>query len=275
MFGWGISDFFANISSDKVGHSKTFFWSQISGLIFLAILMPFVAVGINFSPAILALFVISALCYTLGYIYFYKAFEVGNVSVVSAAINLNVVIAMLLAFFFKGQRLVGYQPLAVVLILLGVTLVAINIKDLLNSKVSLASGVKETIIASIVFGAFWNFSETLSEETDWLSAAFWVKIISVLILFFWSLFKKEGLAYEKKRLNFFPIVALVGILESFAVASVNFGLTVGNLVLVSPISSALSVVTITLAVIFLKERISKIQLAGIVIALTGIVLSAF
>ena len=274
MFGWGISDFFANISSDKIGHSKTVFWSQLAGMLFLGLLMFFVASNFSLTPSLVLLFVIASLCYTIGYMYFYKAFEIGNVSVVSAAINLNVVVAMTLAFIFKGQKLIGYQPLAVFLILFGVTLVSLNIKDLINRKVSLVAGIKEVIIASLVFGAFWNLSESLSEQTGWLPASFWVKVIALALLMFWSLFKKESIAYEKKRLNFLPTVALVGILEAGAVASVNVGLSIGDLVLVSPISSALSVVTISMAVIFLKEKINKIQVIGIVIAISGIVLSA-
>lgn len=275
MFGWGVSDFFANIASEKLGHSKTVFWSQLAGMLFLGLLMFFVASGFTLTPSLLGLFVISSICYTVGYVYFYKAFEIGNVSVVSATINLNVVVGMAIAFIFKGQRLEGYQPLAIFLILLGVTLVSLNLKDIFNSKVSLLAGVKETIIASVVFGAFWNFSESLSEQTGWLPTAFWVKVISLLLLLVWSLLQKESLKYEKKKLGLLPMVALVGILEAGAVASVNFGLTVGDLVLVSPISSALSVVTITLAVIFLKEKLSKIQVLGILTAISGIILSAF
>ncbi len=276
MFGWGISDFFANISSDKIGHSKTVFWSQLAGMVFLGILFIFVDVPeITLSARTLIMFGLSGTFYTLGYIYFYKAFEIGNVSIVSASINLNVVVAILLALIFKGQQLTGYQPLAVILILFGVTMVSLKLKDLTNSKVSLSAGIKETIIASVVFGAFWNLSEILSEETGWLPTSFWVKVIALLLLLSWSFVKRETLNYERKLLNFFPIVALVGILEAAAVASVNFGLTVGDVILVSPISSALSIVTITLAVIFLKEKLTKTQVAGVCITMAGIILSAF
>lgn len=275
MLGWGTSDFFANLSSDKIGHSKTVFWSQLAGIFALGLLTIFVPVVFVLTPQLLGVFVIAAFSYIIGYLYFYKAFEIGNVSVVSAAINLNVVIAMLLAMIFKGQRLAGTQSIAVLLILLGVTLVAINIKDLLHSKVSLLSGVRETIIASFAFGAYWNLSEYLAETTGWLPASFWVKVIAVAILVTWSIYQKEKLGINENRARILPLVILVGLLEAFAVASVNFGLSVGDVVLVSPISSALSIVTIGLAVVFLKERLTKIQVFGIALAISGIVLSAF
>jgi uncharacterized membrane protein len=241
----------------------------------LGLLMFFLPSAFFLSPKLLFVFSLAAITYTFGYLYFYKAFEIGNVSVVSAAVNLNVVVAIILAIIFKGQRLVGIQQLAVALILIGVTLVALNIKDLLNSKVSLLAGVKETVFASIAFGAYWNLSEYLAEQTGWLPTSFWVKVISIGLLFSLSIYKKENLGLKEKNKNLLLLVGAVGLLEAFAVAAVNFGLSVGDVVLVSPISSALSLVTISMAVIFLKERLTRTQVAGIGITLVGIVLTAF
>ena len=67
----------------------------------------------------------------------------------------------------------------------------------------------------------------------------------------------------------------MGIIEVSAVALVNYGLTIGDAILITPIASALSIVTIVLAVIFLKDNISKFQGLGIVMAIAGIIASAF
>jgi uncharacterized membrane protein len=71
------------------------------------------------------------------------------------------------------------------------------------------------------------------------------------------------------------MVVLMGIIEAGAVALVNFGLTIGDAILITPIASALSIVTITLAIIFLKEKVTKLQGVGIIIAIAGIILTAF
>ena len=67
----------------------------------------------------------------------------------------------------------------------------------------------------------------------------------------------------------------MGIIGVSAVALVNYGLTIGDAILITPIPSALSIVTIALAVIFLKDKLSKLQLIGVVIAILGIVATAF
>ena len=154
MFGWGTSDFFANLSSDKIGHFKTFFWSQLVGMIFIFLLIPIFGININISPLFIILLLIASVFYAAAYLLFYKAFEIGNVSIVSATINLNAVFAMILAFIFLGQRLSSLQIFAVLMIIIGLILVTLKLSDLKNKEVKLLSGVKETVLASLLFGVF-------------------------------------------------------------------------------------------------------------------------
>jgi drug/metabolite transporter (DMT)-like permease len=274
MFGWGVSDFFANLSSAKVGHFKAFFWSQLAGIVLTLCLVPFFGLNTNLSFVFVLLLFVTAIFYSVGYLLFYKAFEIGNVSIVSATINLNVIIAMLLAIIFVGQRLTPFQLFAVFLVLVGVTLVSVNFKDLKNKEVKLLAGVKETVLASVFFGVFWNLSEYISEKIGWLPTTLYIKVGAILFLLLFASYAKRKLELSKTPTKVKLMVALVGVLEAAAVASVNWGLAFGDLVLVSPISSALSVVTITMAVVFLKEKITKTQALGIVTTIVGIVLTA-
>ena len=67
----------------------------------------------------------------------------------------------------------------------------------------------------------------------------------------------------------------MGFIEAGAVAIVNFGLTIGDAILITPIASALSVVTITMAIIFLKDKVTKLQGLGIITAISGIIVIGF
>jgi len=71
------------------------------------------------------------------------------------------------------------------------------------------------------------------------------------------------------------MVVLMGIIEAGEIAIVNFGLTIGDAILITPIASALSIVTITLAIIFLKDNVTKFQGLGIITAVAGIIVTAF
>lgn len=275
MFGWGTSDFFASISAGRIGHSKTLFWSQVVGMISVLALIPFFGLMTDISPLFILLVLVGSFFYATAYLFFYKAFEVGNVSVVSATINLYAVFTMLFAFVFLGQRLTSLQYFAVFLIVAGVILVSVNFKELKKKQVKLLAGVKEAFIAAVLFGVFWNLSEILSEKIGWLSTTLFVKLGLVFLLILFSLLMKQGLGLSKVKVKTKLTVALVGILEVIAMVSVNYGIIIGDVILVIPISSALTIVTILMAVIFLKEKISRIQTLGILTAITGIVLTAF
>jgi len=182
---------------------------------------------------------------------------------------------MLFAFIFLGQRLSTSQFLGVLMILAGVALVSLKWSDIKAQNGILLSGIKETILAALLFGIFWNLSEIISDTIGWLSTTLFVKIGVVLFMYLYA----QGINRELRVVNTSPKIMLTilfaGVLEAAAVASVNWGLTIGDVILVTPISSALSIVTILMAVLFLKEKMTALQGIGMIMVIAGIVLTAF
>jgi len=206
---------------------------------------------------------------------FFKGFEIGNVSIVAATMNLWAVFTMLFAFIFMGERLSTIQALGVLMIISGVTLASLNWSDIRNQRFQLTSGVKEAVLGAFFFGVFWNISEVVSEEIRWLLTTLFVKFGIVLFLLIFSLLVKREIGLTKTTTKTKYMVVLMGMIEAGAVAAVNYGLTIGDAILITPIASALSIVTITLAVIFFKDKVSKLQGLGIVMAIVGIIVTAF
>ena len=130
-------------------------------------------------------------------------------------------------------------------------------------------------MAALLFGIFWIFSEVISESIGWLSTTLFVKVGIVLFMLLFSLLVNRELRIAKITPKIMSMILFAGILEAAALAVVNWGLTIGEAILVTPIASALSIVTITMAVIFLKEKITTLQGIGMIIVITGIVLTAF
>ena len=275
MFGWGIYDFLGGYYSKQIGPFKSFFWSQLAGL--LSVLLLFFAFTINLHVPILAIILlpIAAIVYAAGYLFFFKGFEVGNVSIVAATMNLWAVFTMLFAFIFMGQRLSTMQTLGVFMIISGVTLASLNWRNIKSHNFKLSLGIKETVLGAFFFGIFWNISEVISEEIGWLPTTLFVKFGIIAFLLLFSLLSKRELALKKISLKTKIMVLLMGGIEAGAVAIVNYGLTIGDAILITPIASALSIVTITLAIIFLKDKITKLQGLGIITAIAGIIVTAF
>ncbi len=275
MFGWGIYDFFAGVYSKKIGPYKTFFWSQLAGLFFVLLLISVFPITLNIPLLILLLIPVASLFYSAGYLFFMKGFEIGNISIVAATMNLWAVFTILIAFIFMGQRLPTPQSIGVLMIISGAIFASINWSDIKNKSFQLSSGVKETALGAFFFGAFWNISEVISEKIGWLQTTLFVKIGIILFLLLLSFFMKREINLTKATTKTKLMVVLMGIIEAGAVAIVNFGLTIGDAILITPIASALSIVTITMAIIFLKDRVTKLQVVGIVTAVSGIIATAF
>ncbi len=274
MFGWGIYDFLGGVFAKQIGPFKSFFWSQLAGLI-SALLLAFVfTTSINVPILIIILFPIAAIFYSAGYLFFFKGFEIGKVSIVAATMNLWAVFTMLFAFIFMGQRLSTIQTLGVLMIISGVTLASLNWSDFKNQRFQLSSGVKEAVLGAFFFGIFWNISEIISEEVGWLLTTLFVKFGIVLFLLIFSFLVKREIGLTKTATRTKYTVVLMGIIEAGAVAIVNYGLTIGDAILITPIASALSIVTIALAIIFLKDKVTKLQGLGIITAIVGIIVTA-
>lgn len=275
MFGWGIYDFLGGVFSKQIGSFKSLFWSQLAGLSFILLLA--FALKTTFAvpiPAI-GLCMLAAMFYSAGYLFFFKGFEQGNVSIVAATMNLWAVFTMVFAFVFMGQRLALIQSVGVIMIITGATLASLDWGTLKDRGFQLSLGVKEAVLGAFFFGVFWNISELISEQIGWLLTTLLVKFgIAVFLMFFALTLRRElGLVNGSTKTK--SAILLMGVIEVGAVALVNYGLTIGDAILITPIASALSIVTIALAVIFLKDKLSKFQGLGIFMAIAGIMATAF
>ena len=275
MFGWGIYDFLGGVYSKQIGPFKSFFWSQLAGLISILLLLFAFTINLNVPILVIILLPIAAIVYSVGYLFFFKGFEMGNVSIVAATMNLWAVFTMLFAFIFMGQRLSTMQTLGVFMIISGVTLASLNWRDIKNHNFKLSLGVKETVFGAFFFGVFWNISEIISEKIGWLPTTLFVKFGIIVFLLLFSFLIKRELVLTKVTTKTKIIVLLMGSIEAGAVAIVNYGLTIGDAILITPIASALSIVTITLAIIFLKDKVTKLQGLGMITAIAGIIVTAF
>lgn len=153
------------------------------------------------------------------------------------------------------------------------TLVSVIFDDL-KKKVSFATGTKEVLIATVLFGVFFvPLNERLAEMENWLVVTLYVKLFAVIIvLIFSKIISKETLSIQSNSFKNLFLLFIVGVLEALAVLGVNFGLSFGDGIIVMPISSSLTVITVTLAFLFTKERPTNQQKLGIFLTVLGIIL---
>jgi drug/metabolite transporter (DMT)-like permease len=154
MFGWGIYDFLGGVLAKQTGPFKSFFWSQLAGLLSVALLAFLFTIRLNVPIFVVILVPFAAIVYSAGYLFFFKGFEIGNVSLIAATMNLWAVFTMLFAFIFMGQRLSPIQTIGVVMIIAGVTLAALNWSDIRIQGLQLSLGVKEAVAGAFFLASF-------------------------------------------------------------------------------------------------------------------------
>lgn len=275
MFGWGLYDFLGGVFAKQIGPYKSFFWSQLAGLASMLLLAILMIPSMDVPSGVMFLFSVAALLYSAGYLFFFKGFEIGNMSIVAATMNLWAVFTMLFAFTFMGQRLSPSQTIGVLMILAGVTLASLNWSEIQQRRFQLSSGVREAMMGAFFFGIYWNVSELIVEEVGWLVSTVLIKLGIVVFMLLFSIFSKRGMGLAGTTTKTRSAIFIMGMIEAGAVAVVNYGLTIGDAILITPIASALSIVTIVLAIIFLKDKITKPQGLGIATAVAGIVITGF
>ncbi|MFN8399330.1 MAG: EamA family transporter [Anaerolineales bacterium] len=275
MVGWGIYDFLGGVFSKRIGSFRSLFWSQLMGLGAILLLTLAFKTQFNISLLALALSQLASIVYSAGYLFFFKGFEKGNVAIIAATMNLWAVFTMLFAFLFMGQRLSVTQTIGVFLILSGATLAALDWNSIKQQGFQLSQGVREAVLGAFFFGIFWNISEIVSEQIGWLVSTTLTKLGIVLFLLLVSFYTKQEIKLTDIPVRTKFVILLMGIIEVAAVGLVNYGLTIGDAILITPIASALSIVTILLAVLFLKEKVSTVQGFGILMAIFGITATAF
>jgi transporter family protein len=275
MFGWGLYDFLGGVFAKQIGPYKSFFWSQLAGLLSILLLGFLTAPSVDIPSSVMYLFPVAALLYSAGYLFFFKGFEIGNISIVAATMNLWAVFTMLFAFTFMGQRLTATQTVGVIMILAGVTLASLNWGEIQQRRFQLSAGVKEAIAGAFFFGIYWNVSEIIVEQVGWLVSTVLIKLGIVFFMLIFSILSKREMSLAGATGKTISAIVVMGMVEAGAVAIVNYGLTIGDAILITPIASALSIVTILLAIIFLKEKITKLQGLGIATAVVGIIVTGF
>jgi len=250
--GFGTSDFIAKLSTNKVGFLRTALFMQIIGsflilpfalhdtyLLYLhsEVLLEGVALGVVNALATLSL---------------YKGFEVGRLSIVSPIASSYPVVSVFLAITFLGESLTGERLLGITLVVVGIILVSIQ-KEQLELRKRVMEGVVYANIYMVLGGVYLPVL-----LLRWTSAC-----ILATVFLAW---KPKGAI----RLNAFSFIAVIAILDTFANVAYNVGVSYGTVSIVSTVGGLFSPVTVLLAWICLKERLTTHQIIGFLAVAAGV-----
>ena len=128
--------------------------------------------------------------------------------------------------------------------------------------------LRQPVIAGISFGAFFIFMERAS-QTSLLWPLVAIRLVSITSMLGYALVTRQ--AWIPKRESLVPIV-LSSILDTIGNAAYALSARTGRLDVAAVLGSLYPGATVLLAWVFLKEKISRIQTLGVLLALGAIIL---
>jgi drug/metabolite transporter (DMT)-like permease len=262
---WGVADFMGGLASRRMPVLIVLAVSQVVGLVLLIVVVAAQAEG---PPEAHHLVVasLSAFAGVGALACFYRGLAVGTMAVV-APISATAAVVPVVVGVATGERPGAVQLAGIVLAVVGVVLASREEVEG-GEGGGLATGAGLALLAALGFGLFFVLIDAASEGDVW-----WALLVNritgvVTLLTVAAVVRPRpgDLRPSDARLligvGFFD----VGANASFAVAS-----TEGLVSVVGVCSSLYPVVTVLLARFILEERVRALQLAGVALALSGVV----
>jgi len=279
---WGSADLFARFATRKIGTVHTMLYMQLTGFVLLTSAMRalggwgHLTDGSGWRPW--AWGILAGVLNTSATLALYRSFEIGKMSVVAPVSASYPALTMLLAAL-TGERLTVLRFTGIALIVVGVILVARGEKisddaNQLDEKVHPGRrklGVGWALFSAVGFGVmFWLLGIRVVPLLGSAPSVWLIRLASVAMTAAVVLILRQPFALPETGANRW--ILGVGILDTSAYVLNNYGMKHEQVSVVSVLASLYGAVTVGLAAIFLGERVSRLQSAGIVSIFVGILL---
>lgn len=209
--------------------------------------------------------ILSGISNTLLWIFYFKALDLGTVSKVTPIDKTSIILTLILSSIFLNEKITEIKVFSIILILVG-TLLTIK-RENKNSKDN------KWMLYAVLTAIFTSTTTILSkigiENTNTSLTTFLRTVIVLLLLTAITLIKKKYKNIKKLNKKNYLYIVLSGISTSLSWLFYFASLSIGEASIVFPIEKLSLVVSIIVSCIFLKEKLSKKQILGIVIIVLG------
>lgn len=270
---WGIHDVCVRFISQRSNILPTLVTVLIAGACLTApIVMMFGDWGSMNSTAYM-LGVSAGLAYALACFALYKAFAIGPVRLVSPLIAAYPILSVALASLGGKAVMIG-EWLAVLVIIGGVVIVARNISgDATNAKQPdpiRRQAIIWAVTSGIAFGVTFALGQAAAAAGSELPVIIITRITAIISIFI-AMIIQHGVTVPDLRLSRHQmLVYVMGGLDALALGAVTISGTLPNPEYAAVTSSIFGMVTIVLAWLLLKEKMTPSQWGGVIIVFAGI-----
>ena len=266
----GGADFLGGLTSRRANGIRVAALVQVAGLIFaVPISIAYGADAVSSSDVAWSL--MSGITVGAGLGCFYLAMGRGLISVVAPVAAVTGAVIPVAYALVRGER-----PGTTAVVGLAIALVAVAVVSMApaDQHPESAGALDRTVIAlsvasGVLFGTFYIMFSLISDDAGLLPVTL-ERIGSSIILVALAFALTRGLFSDARRL--LPAVLAIAALEVAASVPLLIALQRGPVAIASVLASLYPVTTVILAGVILRERLSRLQYAGVACALVAVVL---
>ncbi|MDT5108316.1 MAG: hypothetical protein QOE20_206 [Mycobacterium sp.] len=265
-FGYGISDFVGGMASRRVAALRVVLVSYPVAMVLLTVLA--VIVGGHVSPSAVLWGSLCGIGQAFGVWWFYAALGAGPISVVSPLTSVLVAGVPVGVGLALGERPAGLAVVGIVLALVAVVLVSREVGDEDSKPHRFTAKIASLTVGSgLAFGM--NFVLIAQAPVD---AGLWplvfARISASTLVVIIALFTRNLAAPTGTPLR---LALLAGVLDTIANVAMLLALQASSLLsLAAVLMSLYPAATVALAMVVLKERVTRWQALGMVLALLAV-----
>lgn len=272
---WGIADFFGGLQSRRLPALAVAFWSQVAGALALSVVLlvwggPPLLLSVEWGA-------LAGIFGALGVACFYRALAIGVMSLVAPVAACGALVPVVVALV--GGEQLGLAPsVGIVATLAGIVIVSLRQETGRESARSDAAPPRDALLlafgAALSFGGFFVFlshgSALGTQAPLWTVAG--ARLASLPTLLVLIAAGPRTVPWPGRRI---VPVAAIGVLDTVANALFTYASTHGSLGIAAVLGSLYPVATVLLGRFVLHERLTRLQSAGVVLALAGVALLAW
>lgn len=261
---WGTSDFAAGLASRRVSVLALVLAAQTVGMT--------VALGLAMlraepvpAPMDVLWSGLSGVFGTGAIVALYAGLAVGRMGVVAPVAGvIGALVPVAVGIALEGL------PAGIVLLGMAAAVVAVVLVSRVGGEAGARSGIELGLLAGLGIGLF-NVTITRVDEELVFGPLTIVRVAALVVLALALLARRQRVALPARLA---PAIVAIGLLDMAANAGFLLAEQTGSLAVAAVLSSLYPVVTVILATIVLRERVTRSHAAGIALALLAIVLIA-
>ncbi|AHC32881.1 MULTISPECIES: DMT family transporter [unclassified Pseudomonas] len=269
---WGGTDFLVGLNARAVGVKRAVYFGQALGFLIMTLLLvifpALLLKALNASLSTWLLGIAAALFTVSGALALSKAFALGKAAIVAPLVTSYGVVTTLLSWA-SGEHISLIQLSCIVLCVIGVILSSIHKDNGVPHSTSNRS-IAYAMLAAMLYGtSFWLQGRYTLPTLGAITMLWLGYLVGLCVLVVMVLKIKDGLKIPPLK----NCAALTGasVMNLGGFSAFSWGAMAGSVSVVTVISTLSGGIAAILGFVFFKERLSAVQVLGVVLVLVGAV----